>query len=120
MSDDSSAFATGSLWLIGIGLVGALLAALFGALDLTTIPSGTRAFLTGVTHMALNLAVTALFALGFVIRLEQGTDSVGAFPMVLSVLALILLGASGWLGGLLSYHYGVRVADERTQADGFR
>jgi hypothetical protein len=27
---------------------------------------------------------------------------------------------SGWLGGMLSYRYGVRVADEETQAEGFR
>jgi hypothetical protein len=26
---------------------------------------------------------------------------------------------SGWLGGMLAYRFGVRVADETTQAEGF-
>jgi uncharacterized membrane protein len=34
------------------------------------------------------------------------------------VVALALLGASGWLGGMLTYRYGVRVVDEATQAAG--
>ena len=32
---------------------------------------------------------------------------------------LLALGVSGWLGGKLAYHYGVRVADESVQAEGF-
>jgi uncharacterized membrane protein len=39
--------------------------------------------------------------------------------LVLSVLGLAILVVSGWLGGKLAYRYGVRVADERTQATGF-
>ncbi|TDW94992.1 hypothetical protein EV137_2324 [Kribbella pratensis] len=35
-------------WLIGIGIVGALLAALFGVMDLLAIPRGTPAFRTAV------------------------------------------------------------------------
>jgi hypothetical protein len=31
-----------------------------------------------------------------------------------------MIGASGFLGGRLAYHYGVRVADESVQAEGFR
>ncbi len=41
-------------------------------------------------------------------------------PLTLSVIALVLLGVSGWLGGHLSYRYGVRVADEETQAEAFQ
>jgi uncharacterized membrane protein len=43
--------------------------------------------------------------------------TVAAF--VLSAVALALLGVSGWLGGLLAYRYGVRVADEAEQASGY-
>jgi uncharacterized membrane protein len=38
---------------------------------------------------------------------------------VVSVVALLLLGVSGFLGGELAYRYGVRVADEQTQRAGF-
>jgi uncharacterized membrane protein len=120
VSDDTAVFAEGSYWLIGLGIVGALAAAVFGLLDLLTIPRGTRAFKTGLTHMGLNLTVVALFVVDFALRAADGYETVGNVPLALSIVALALLGASGWLGGKLAYHYGVRVADEHTQAEGFR
>jgi uncharacterized membrane protein len=38
---------------------------------------------------------------------------------VLSLIAAAGLTVSGWLGGKLSYRWGVRVADEQTQREGF-
>jgi uncharacterized membrane protein len=115
---DDEAFAKGSHWLIGIGILGALLAAIFGSIDLSGIPNGTVARRTGLTHMALNLVVTALYVINYFVRGDDQT--VGTLPLILSIVALALLGASGFLGGKLSYRYGIRVADERTQAEGFR
>ena len=92
----------GAYWLIGIGIVAALLAALFGLLDLLTIPRHTRAFATGLTHAILNV-----------------TDKTRWGQMVLSIGALAVLAVSGWLGGKLTYRYGVRVADEQTQSEGY-
>jgi uncharacterized membrane protein len=111
----------GSLWLIGIGVLGAVAAALVGFLDLLAIPSGTPAYRTALVHMGLNLAVTAAYAGNFVWRRagEGGAPAVGWGPLVLSVLSLIALGASGFLGGKLAFRYGVRVADEVTQAAGY-
>ncbi len=119
LGDRPEAFATGSAWLIGIGLVGALAAAVFGAIDLSTIARGTRAFATGLTHMAINVVVVLLYAVNLGVRRSQGYDDVSTTALILSVVALALVGASGWLGGKLSYRYGVRVADEGTQAEGF-
>lgn len=121
VGDESVVFTKGAYWLIGIGIVGALLAAMFGFLDLFGIPSGTRAFKIGLTHMSLNLTVVAVFAIGFVLRHSHLRDADGT-PiglLVLSVVALLLLGASGWLGGMLTYRFGVRVVDQADQADGF-
>jgi uncharacterized membrane protein len=111
-----------SEWLIALGILGALAAATFGLLDLLTIPRGTPAFTTGRVHAGLNLAVTVSYALNFAWRHGSYTDggAVSGGPLLLSVVSLLVLGASGWLGGKLAYHYGVRVADERTQASGFR
>jgi hypothetical protein len=39
--------------------------------------------------------------------------------LTLSAVSLAVLTVSGYLGGKLAYRYGVRVADERTQADGY-
>jgi uncharacterized membrane protein len=113
-------FATGSRWLVGLGIVGALAAAMFGLLDLFAIPTGTRAFRTGLLHMTLNLVVVVLFATSFLLRGGDAPDGVSVGLIALSLVALALLAVSGWLGGQLAYRYGVRVADEATQAEGYR
>src|SRR6476660_2930008 len=41
----------GAFWRIGVGLVGALIAAAPGVLELRTIPRGASAFATAVTHL---------------------------------------------------------------------
>ena len=46
-------------------------------------------------------------------------DKVRAAQIALSVGALVVLAVSGWLGGNLSYRYGVRVAREVDQQIGF-
>lgn len=115
--DDAAAFASGSRWLIAIGVLGALAAAVFGFLDLMAIPTRTPARRTGYLHMALNLAVAAAFAVSFLVR--DGDGPVGWGLIAVSVVSLAALGLSGWLGGKLTYTYGVRVVDEETQADGF-
>lgn len=118
---EEEVFAKGSYWLIALGLLGSLAAAAFGFLDLLAIPTGTRAFRTGLTHMALNVAVVVAFAASLAIR-HGDIDAPGPVGMGLiglSAVALAALAASGWLGGKLTYRYGVRVVDEGTQADGF-
>ncbi|MGH9209981.1 MAG: DUF2231 domain-containing protein [Acidimicrobiales bacterium] len=121
LADNPDVFGQGAYWLIAIGLVAALAAAAVGFLDLFAIPTGTRAFRTGLIHMTLNLVVVALFAVSLLIRHDDhaapGETSAGL--LVLSVVALAILGGAGWLGGKLTFRYGVRVADEATQAEGF-
>jgi uncharacterized membrane protein len=72
--------------------------------------------------MTLNLTVVALYAGSFLLRRGAGeeSDGVAVGLIALSVVALALLAVSGWLGGQLAYRYGVRVADEATQAEGYR
>lgn len=114
--------ADGSLWLIAIGVLGALAAATIGFLDLLAIPTGTRAFRTGLVHMTLNLLVTTAYALGFAWRhgnYGHGA-AVGAGQLALSAVSLAVLAVSGYLGGKLAYRYGIRVADETTQREGLR
>ncbi|MCW3839773.1 DUF2231 domain-containing protein [Micromonospora yasonensis] len=109
----------GSRWLIALGVLSALAAAMFGFLDLFAIPTGTKAFRTGLVHMSINLGVTVLYAVGFIIRGGAAAGPVGWIPLALSAVALAGLGVAGYLGGKLAYHYGVRVADEATQAAGY-
>ncbi|MGW7528366.1 DUF2231 domain-containing protein [Streptomyces sp. NPDC054783] len=115
--------AHGSAWLIAVGVLGALAAACVGFLDLFAIPAGTPAFRTGLVHMGLNLVVTAAYAAGFAWRQGGGYPEghgVGYGQLALSAVALAALGVSGHLGGKLAYRYGVRVAEESVQAEGYR
>jgi uncharacterized membrane protein len=112
--------AQGSLWLIAVGLIGALGAASIGVLDLFALPERTRARRTAVLHACLNLTVTAAYAAGFAWRYKAGhLAPVPAAQIALSAVSLGVLAVSGFLGGKLTYRYGVRVADEATQADGY-
>jgi uncharacterized membrane protein len=116
------ALVEGAYWLIGIGIIGALLAAVFGLLDLLAIPRHSAAMRYGLIHLALNLSVVALFVVGFLWR-NDTYDRVAETPrgpLALSVVALVLLAISGWIGGMLSYRFGVRVAREEVQAEAFR
>lgn len=109
----------GAQWLITIGVITAIVAALFGLMDLMTIPRGTPARRTGLTHMTLNLVTVAVFVVDWLVRHSHGYRDVPTLGIMLTVIALLLLSVSGWLGGKLAYRYGVRVADEQTQLEGF-
>jgi uncharacterized membrane protein len=119
LAADPVALAQGARWLIGLGVLGALVAAMIGLLDLLAIPTGTRAFRTALVHMSLALTTTVAYAVGFAIRDAEPTGAVPAGPLALSAAALLTLAATGYLGGTLAYRYGVRVADEATQANGY-
>ena len=123
ISDEPRIFVFGAYYLIGIGLAGAVAAAVFGLLDLLAIPRNTKAFRTGLIHLVLNLVVVVLYAVNFLIRHDDpgsNTDGVKTGLIALSVVALLILAVSGWLGGQLAYRFGVRVADEDTQAEAYR
>lgn len=119
---DPAFLAQGSRWLIAVGLIGALLAATAGFLDLLAIPADTHAMRIALTHMGLNLLVVASYAAGFLWR-HAASDHNGPIAigmLTLSAASLATLAASGYLGGKLAYRYGVRVATEATQAEGFQ
>ncbi len=120
-TDEAGTLADGSTWLIGMGVLGSLAAAMIGLLDLAAVPTGTRAFRTGMLHAALNTTAVISYAGSFLIRQGRyGDGEPVPIPLIaLSALALAIVAAAGFLGGKLAFTYGVRVADERTQAHGF-
>jgi uncharacterized membrane protein len=120
LAHPAGVLAQGSLWLIAVGVIGAAAAAGFGLLDLFAIPVGTKAHRTAKAHMCLNLAVIAAYALGFAWRYRgYHPVPVPAAQIVLAAVCLAVLAVSGYLGGKLTYRYGVRVTDETTQAEGY-
>src|SRR3954447_19562833 len=59
---DNSNFSIAAGFAIGAGIIGGLLAALFGLIDWLAIPNGTRAKRIGMLHGVGNVVVVALFA----------------------------------------------------------
>jgi uncharacterized membrane protein len=117
---DTEAFSRGAAWLLGIGLVGALVAAVVGLMDLATLESGTRVRKLALTHMTINLFAVVVFGISWVLRIAPADYSQPNVPaIVLSVIGLLAISASGFLGGELVFRRGVRVADEETQREGF-
>ena len=99
-------WSTVAYYTLAAGIVGALVAAVPGAIDLFSIrdPKARR---IGLAHMAINLVVVGLYVANFLVRRAAGHDS--AFGIALSAAAVLLLCASGWLGGELVYVYGIAV-----------
>ncbi|UFS72132.1 DUF2231 domain-containing protein [Geomonas sp. RF6] len=98
------------------GVAGALLAALPGAWDLYRMrPS--RAKRIGIWHMCINLTVVTLYAVNLWWRWRFCSWSIRPLELGLSVLAVLLLAVSGWLGGEMVYVHGVAVdpVDEGAQ-----
>lgn len=116
---DADFLAQASTWLIVIGIIGALAAASVGLLDFFAIPTGTPAFRTGLIHLVLNVAVTVAYLLNALWRRGSDADEVAIGPIVLSAVSLLALSASGYLGSKLAFRYGVRVAEDHDQAEGF-
>jgi uncharacterized membrane protein len=89
---------------LGGGIVGALLAAVPGLIDLLSLHEGTERR-TGILHMVLNLAIVAVQAINFWLR-TLADYNVG-LTLGLSVVAVVALVVSGWLGGHLVHVLGV-------------
>ena len=116
---DADFLARASVWLIVIGIIGALAAASVGLLDFFAIPSGTAAFRTGVIHLILNVTITIAYTVNALWRRGSDADQVPVGPIVLSAVSLGALTLSGYLGGKLAFRYGVRVVTDEEQAEGF-
>ena len=90
---------------MGGGIIGALAAAIFGFVDLLSLPPGPRS--TAIKHMSINLIVVVLYVVNFWGRLGHPENPGGL--IWLSVVAILLLVVSGWLGGKMVYEHGIAV-----------
>jgi uncharacterized membrane protein len=97
-----------SFWMIAAGIIGGLLAAVFGLIDWTAIPSGTRAKQIGLLHGGSNVVVVLLFIASWFMR-RAGDEIPSTGALVLSFIAVVIALFGGWLGGELVDRLGVGV-----------
>jgi uncharacterized membrane protein len=99
-------WATVAFYTMGGGIVGALLAAVPGLIDVFSL-TDRHVRRIGFTHMGLNLLVVAMYLANFILRWRSVEPEEA--PLTLSLAAVIVLGFSGWLGGHMVYVHGVAV-----------
>ena len=106
-----------SFWLIALGVIGGLVAAIPGFIDwLAIIPANTRAKSVGLIHGVGNVIVVVLFALSWYLRrdAEPGFRMAGrpdTLALLLSFAGFVLALVTGWLGGELIERLGIAVHD---------
>jgi uncharacterized membrane protein len=108
---DNATFATVGFWCIAAGVIGGLLAAVFGFWDWLAIPGGTRAKAIGLWHGGGNVVVTVLFALAWFVRSGAEGKRPDGLPLILEVVGVLLALVTGWLGGELVERLRVGVDD---------
>lgn len=96
-------------WNLTVGLVGGLLAAVAGSVDLLALPTGTRAKRVALTHALANVAVILLFGAVWAVRLNAEGRGAGGALIAIELVALAVLALSAWLGGELVDRLGVGV-----------
>jgi uncharacterized membrane protein len=105
----STTLATVGFWNIVGGIIGGLLAAVFGLIDWLAIPAGTRAKRVGLMHAGSNVLAIVAFAIVCWLRYNAAQLETTTSLFAIEVVGLILGAIGGWLGGELVDRLGVGV-----------
>ena len=103
-------WAIAGYYMMGAGILGALVAAPVGALDWLRIPEGTRAKRIGAIHGLGNGVMLVLFVLSWFLRRDD-PGAPGVLDMLLSGAGFGLSLLTAWLGSELVTRLGVGVQD---------
>ncbi len=101
-----------SFWNFVIGIGTALVAAVFGLIDWTGIPKGTRAKRVGAVHGIGNVVMVGLFFIAVLLRMNEPRFAITGAALTLEIIALALGAVTGWLGGELVDRHGIGVSPE--------
>jgi uncharacterized membrane protein len=105
---DNSRWTEIAYWMIYAGIIGGLLAAVFGLIDWLAIPANTRAKTIGAVHGLSNVLAVGLFIGSCLLRHDAPTAPT-TLALTLSFLGFAVAGVGGWLGGELVVRLGVGV-----------
>lgn len=97
-----------SAWLIVVGLIVGVLAAIAGLTDFLGNPQ-VRLRGPAWPHMLGNLVVLVLSCFNALVHSRDAWTSVVPTGLVLSVIVVLILPVTGWLGWSMVYRYGVGV-----------
>jgi len=97
-----------SAWLLLVGFIFGVLAAIAGLTDFLTNRM-IRAQAPAWPHLLGNLAVLVLSFFNILLHTRDAWTSVVPAGLVLSIIVVLILPVTGWLGWAMVYRYGVGV-----------
>ena len=102
-------FPTVSFYIIAAGVVGGLLAAIFGLMDWLGLPNNSRAKFIGGFHGIGNVVIVVLFASSWFLRRGDANFVPTSLALILSFSGIGLALITAWLGGEMVFRLGVGV-----------
>ncbi len=100
---------TVAFYMMIIGVVGGLLAAVFGFIDWSGLPSNSRARNIGAMHGLGNFVIVILFATSWFLRRGSANFIPSTLALILSFAGILIALMTLWIGGELVYRLGVAV-----------
>ena len=98
-----------SAWLLAVGVIVGILAAIAGLTDFLGNPM-IREQAAAWPHMLGNLLVLVLSFFNLLVHTRDAWTSVVPTGLILSIIVVLILPVTGWLGWTLVYRHGVGVA----------
>src|SRR6185369_5218338 len=103
-------WASASLWLLGVGLLMAALAAVMGLIDVTG-DAQIRNLSDAWLHAGGNVVAVVIELYNWYSRYEHGTSAVVPTGLILSLVVVLILLFTGWKGWEMVYRHRVGVAE---------
>lgn len=105
----SGSMVAAAYWMLVAGILGGLIAAPFGMVDLMAVPARTRASRIGSWHAVGNVVALCLFIASWALRPGESLAPPGLAVGLSGAGALVIL-MTAWLGGELVSRLGVGVS----------
>lgn len=109
LSFGNPVFPTVSYYMIAAGILGGLLAAIFGFMDWLGVPNNSRAKKIGGWHGLGNFVIVVLFAISWFLRRGDADFVPAGLALLPSFLGIGLALITAWIGGEMVFRLGVGV-----------
>jgi uncharacterized membrane protein len=104
----SPSMVAAAYWMLAAGIVGGLVAAPFGLIDLMAVPDGTRASRIGTWHAVGNVVALCLFIASWGFRYSN--EPAPGAAVLFSIAGALVVLMTAWMGGELVSRLGVGVS----------